>query len=426
MMGVINTDDPEPPVPMTSPIQSPQPRRAAIIFVFITALLDVMALGVILPVLPGLVGSFLDGDPARTAHMVGLFGTAFAAMQFLFSPFIGALSDRFGRRPVLLLSCFGLGVDYLLMAVAPGLGWLLVGRVIAGITAASFTTASAYIADVTPAEKRAGAFGMLGAAFGLGFILGPVTGGVLGGIAPRLPFWVAAGLSLLNALYGLFVLPESLPKDRRNSFSWARANPVGGLKVLAARPGLLGLGGAMWFYYLAHESLSAIFVLYVADRYDWGPREVGYTLAAVGVCNALVQGGLVGRVVKKLGARLAMAMGLTFGALGFFAFGSAPTGGYFLIGVPLLALWGFAGPAAQGLMSARMPGTEQGLLQGVLVSIRGTTGMLGPLLFTAVLARSVGGAAVLPRGSAFDLAGVFLILAALVGLAVTARKTAQA
>lgn len=411
---------------MTASSSVAAPRRAALAFIFVTALLDVLALGIILPVLPRLVMSFLNDDPVSTAHMVGVFGTVFAAMQFLFSPVVGSLSDRFGRRPVLLVSCFGLGMDYLLMAVAPTLGWLLVGRVIAGITAASFTTASAYIADVTPAEKRAGAFGMLGAAFGLGFILGPVTGGVLGDISPRLPFWVASGLSLANALYGLFLLPESLPRDKRTeSFSWRRANPIGGLLVLAAKPALLGLGGTMWLYYLAHESLSAIFVLYVGDRYDWGPKEVGYTLAAVGFFNALVQGGLVGRVVKRIGARAALVIGLCFGAAGFTAFGAAGTGQAFLIGVPLLALWGFAGPSVQGLMSGQMAANEQGLLQGILVSIRGTTGMVGPLLFTTILAASVGAARTLSAGAPFYVAAGCLLSAALLGLVVTRKRAEQ-
>jgi DHA1 family tetracycline resistance protein-like MFS transporter len=211
---------------------STKPRRAALAFIFITVVLDMLALGMIVPVLPKLVEDFMHGNTALAAEYVGLFATVWAAMQFLFSPVLGALSDRFGRRPVILLSNFGLGADYIVMALAPTVWWLFVGRVISGITAASFSTASAYIADVAPPDKRAGGYGMISAAFGLGFVLGPAMGGVLGNIDPRLPFWVAAGLSLLNAMYGFFVLPESLPRDRREAFSWRRANPMGSFKLL--------------------------------------------------------------------------------------------------------------------------------------------------------------------------------------------------
>ncbi|MDZ5648041.1 MFS transporter [Nitrospirillum sp. BR 11828] len=336
------------------------------------------------------------------------------------------MSDRFGRRPILLVSCFGLGADYLLMALAPTLSWLVVGRILSGITAASFTTASAYIADVTPAEKRAGAFGMLGAAFGLGFIVGPAAGGLLGGIEPRLPFWVAGGLSLLNACYGLFVLPESLPADRRGVFSWRRANPLGAFALLRGAPGLLGLGGVVWLYYLAHEALNNTFVIYVNDRYGWGPESVGLTLAGVGVCSTVVQGGLVGRVVKRIGARRTMMVGLVAGTAGFTVFGASPAGLGLLCGIPLVALWGMVGPSAQSLMSARVSATEQGLLQGTLVSIRGVTGMVGPVLFTTVLADSVGPFAMLPHGSTFLLAAVLLAAALGLSLLVTRPREAVA
>lgn len=327
---------------------------------------------------------------------------------------------------MLLLSCFGLGFDYLMMGVAPSLGWLVVGRIVAGITAASFTTASAYIADVTPAEKRAGAFGMLGAAFGLGFIVGPAVGGLLGGISPRLPFWIAGALSLANACYGLFVLPESLPVDRRGVFSWRRANPLGALAVLRSAPGLLGLGGILWLYYLAHEALNNAFVIYVNDRYGWGPEMVGCTLAVVGVCSTVVQGGLVGRVVKRIGARRTLLLGLGFGALGFAVFGGAPTAAAFFCGIPLVALWGMVGPAAQGIMSAQVSASEQGLLQGTLVSIRGVTGMIGPVLFTSVLADSVGPLAMLPSGSPYMLAAVLLVAALGLAAFVTRARPAVA
>ncbi|MGA9867405.1 MAG: MFS transporter, partial [Acetobacteraceae bacterium] len=266
---------------------------AAIAFILVTVTLDMLALAIIIPVLPELVLGFLGNDTARAARVFGVFGTAWALMQFLFSPVQGALSDRFGRRPVILLSNFGLGLDYVLMALAPGIGLLFVGRVISGISAASISTAGAYIADVSAPEKRAAGFGLISVAFGIGFVLGPALGGVLGQMSPRLPFWVAAALSLANGMYGLLVLPESLPPDRRVGFAWRRANPIGALRLLLAYPGLLGLAVISFLYSLAHQALPAVFVLYGYYRYGWSERVVGFTLAGVGVCSALVGGLLV-------------------------------------------------------------------------------------------------------------------------------------
>ncbi|MFO0995591.1 MAG: MFS transporter, partial [Alphaproteobacteria bacterium] len=254
-------------------------QRAAVIFIFITVVLDVLALGVMIPVLPKLVVTFVDGNVEAGAKVYGVFGIAWALMQFLFSPFLGSLSDRFGRRPVILISNFGLGLDYILMALAPNLAWLFVGRVISGITAATITTAGAYIADVTPPERRAGGFGLIGAAFGIGFVLGPALGGLLGAIDARLPFWAAAGLSLANGLYGLFILPESLPRAKRAAFSWTRANPLGSLALLRSHPVLLGLSGVLFVQNLAHVVLPSTFVLYAIYRYGWDERMVGLTLA---------------------------------------------------------------------------------------------------------------------------------------------------
>src|ERR1700733_14246537 len=242
---------------------SAQPRRrAALTFIFVTVLIDMLAFGMIIPVLPLLVQDFVGGNAARAAQMYGLFGTAWALMQFIFSPVQGSLSDHFGRRPVILISCAGLGLDFILMALAPNLWWLLVGRVISGITAASFSTAGAYISDVTPPEKRAAAFGIIGAAFGIGFILGPTLGGILGAISPRLPFWAAAAMALMNAFWGLFVLPESLPRDRRTPFAWKNAHPFGALKLLASHPVLAGLARSFFLINLAHIVLPSVTVLY--------------------------------------------------------------------------------------------------------------------------------------------------------------------
>jgi DHA1 family tetracycline resistance protein-like MFS transporter len=264
------------------------PRKAALAFIFVTVVLDMLAIGMIAPVLPKLVLGFVEGDTSYGAQVYGLFATAFALMQFVFSPLVGALSDRFGRRPVVLMSNLGLGLDYVLMALAPSLGWLFVGRVIGGITTASYGTATAYIADVTPVERRAGAFGMLGAAFGIGFVLGPALGGVLGAMHPRLPFAVAAGLSLLNFCYGLLVLPESLPVERRAAFQWRRANPLGSLTLLRSHPELFGLSTVLFLSAFAHEVLPSTFVLYASYRYHWTERDVGLALAAVGICSAIV------------------------------------------------------------------------------------------------------------------------------------------
>lgn len=375
---------------MAESSSSTEPRRAAVIFIFITVVLDMLAVGMIVPVLPKLVVTFLGGDVARAAGIYGLFGTVWALMQFIFSPVLGSLSDRFGRRPVILLSNLGLGLDYILMALAPTMAWLFIGRVISGITAASFPTAGAYIADVTPPEKRAGAFGLLGAAFGIGFILGPAVGGILGGIDPRLPFWFAAGLSLLNALYGFFVLPESLSRDRRAPFTWRKANPMGSLKLLRSHPELFSLASVNLLGFIAHEALPSVYVLYAGYRYGWDERTIGLSLAAVGLCSGLVQALLIRPIVARFGERNTLIAGLAFGVAGFFVFGFASSGFAFWWGIPLTALWGLAGPAAQGLMSRRVSASEQGQLQGANSSLRGISGMIGPGIFTLIFAAFIG------------------------------------
>ena len=371
---------------MSAPPLTAEPRRAALVFIFITIVLDVLALGMIVPVLPRLVVDFSGGDPARGAEIYGLFGTVWALMQFFFSPVLGALSDRFGRRPVILLSNFGLGLDYVLMALAPNWRWLLVGRVISGITAASFATAGAYIADVSPPEKRAAGFGMMNAAFGAGFVLGPAIGGLLGGVDPRLPFWVAAGFSLVNAAYGFTVLPESLPRERRAVFAWRSANPLGSLTLLRSHPELLGLSVAIFLGYIAHEVLPSTFVIYAGYRFGWEERTVGLFLAAIGACGMIVGLGVVGPIVARFGERRALLGGLLSGAGAFAAYGLAPSGGLLALGLPFQAMWGLAGPSVQGLMTRRVHPSEQGRLQGALSSLRGIAGLLGPGLFTQTFA----------------------------------------
>jgi MFS transporter, DHA1 family, tetracycline resistance protein len=375
---------------MTEPGQTATPRRAAFVFIFITVVLDMLALGMIVPVLPKLVEDFVGGNTARAAEIYGLFGTVWALMQFVFSPVLGAMSDRFGRRPVILLSNLGLGLDYIVMAIAPGVGWLFIGRTISGITSASLSTAYAYIADVMPPEKRAGGYGMMSAAFGLGFVVGPAIGGVLGNIDPRLPFWVAAGFSFLNFGYGLFVLPESLSLERRERFSWQRANPLGSLKLLRSHRELFGLAIVNFVGSIAHEALPTIFVLYAMYRYGWNERTVGLAIAAVGLCSALVGAGLVEPVVARYGERRTMLAGLLFGTAGFVIYGLAYTGAIFWAGLPLAALWGLSGPPMQGMMTRHVGASEQGQLQGALSSLRGIAFMIGPLVFTNVFASFIG------------------------------------
>ena len=351
---------------MSAPQQSAPAagRRAAVIFIFITVVIDVLGFGLIIPVLPKLVEQFMGGDTARAALVYGVFGTAWSLMQFLFAPLLGAISDRFGRRKVILISCFGLGLDYIVMALAPGVGWLFVGRIISGICASNFSTAGAYIADVSPPEKRAQAFGLIGAAFGVGFVLGPALGGVLGDISPRLPFWGAAALALINASYGLFVLPESLPRERRDVFSWKKANPVGSLTLLRSHPDLLGFAGINLLFQTAHCVLPSVFVLYTGYRYGWSSSTVGFTLMAVGVFSIIVQGGLVKPAVRHLGERGSLYTGLLFGIAGFAGFALAPSAFWMWASLPVFALMGLFSPGLQSLMSKRVAPFEQGKLQG--------------------------------------------------------------
>jgi DHA1 family tetracycline resistance protein-like MFS transporter len=396
------------------------PSRAAFAFIFITILLDMLALGIIIPVLPSLVVGFMGGDTAGSAEILGLFGTVWALMQLLFSPLLGALSDRFGRRPVILISCLGLGLDYILMALAPSLSWLFVGRLISGITSASISTGFAYVADVTPPEQRAARFGMLGVAFGAGFVLGPAIGGLAGSVNPRLPFWIAAGLGLANALYGWLILPESLPKISRMAFAWRRANPLGALKLLRQHRELSGLAGVNFLGMLAHAVLPSITVLYMLYRYGFDERAVGFVMAVVGICAMAVQGALIGPVIKRFGERKSLIAGLLFGAAGFFAYGVAWTGTLFLAGVPLMALWGFANPASLALMSRHAGADEQGQLQGASASIQGIANLLGPGLFSLTFAYAIRpDLGVHFPGAPFMLATLLLLIAAAIAWRVT-------
>src|ERR1700730_17671057 len=356
-------------------------RQAATAFIFVTVMLDMLALGLIAPVLPKLILDFRGGNSVSAANWLGWFGTIFALMQFFFSPILGVISDRFGRRPVILLSNLGLGLDYIVTALAPTIGWLFLGRIISGVTASSIPTSMAYIADVVPKEKRAGAFGMIGVAFGLGFILGPGIGGPLADINPRMPFWVAAGFSLTNWLYGYIFVPESLRPEYRKTYDWRRANPVGSLVLLRSHPELWKLTTLQFLAHVSH-AVFVIWALYAIYRYAWSQSTVGISLAIVGICTAAISGGLTGRIVAWLGERRTLYIGQFFGAVGMVMAGIARTGALYLASIPIISLWNISFPAAQGLMTHRVSEREQGELQGAIQSLRSIAFIIGPFLFS--------------------------------------------
>ncbi len=407
-------------------VEAVNPRPAAFIFIFITVVLDMLAIGIIIPVLPKLIEHFMAGNTVQAAEIVGIFGTAWAIMQFIFSPALGSLSDRFGRRPVILLSNLGLGLDYILMAMAPALSWLFVGRLISGITAASISTAGAYIADVTPAGERAQKFGMLGTAFGIGFVFGPALGGILGSYDVHYPFWAAAAMSLTNFAYGFFILPESLKAENRSPFSWAKANPLGSVKLLARHRELWGLGLVSFLSQLAHTSLPSIYVLYAGYRYGWGPGQVGLLLAGVGLSAMVVQTGLIKPIVLAIGERRALLVGLLCGAISLTWYGSAWTGNLTWLGVPIAAFWGLFNATSQSVMSTRVSASEQGQLQGATASITALAGIIGPVLFANVFARTIDPANGIDLpGAGFWLAGCLLFAALLLAIALTRKKFGQ-
>jgi MFS transporter, DHA1 family, tetracycline resistance protein len=358
-------------------------RKAAVIFIFVTVTLDILAMGLTIPVLPKLILDFLGGNMKDAANWNGWFGLVFAAMQFLFSPVLGVLSDRFGRRPVILLSNLGLGLDYIVMALAPSMSWLFLGRIISGVTASSIPTAMAYIADVVPKEKRAGAFGMIGVAFGLGFVIGPFMGGLLSDFSPRLAFWVAAGFSLTNWLWGYFFVPESLSHDRRKEFTLRRANPVGSLVLLRSHPELGKLATIQFLAYVAHNVFS-VWALYAIYRYAWNQTSIGISLAVVGICTAAISAGLTPRMVKHFGEKRTLYIGQFFGATGMLIAGLARTGAVLLASVPIISMWNISMPAAQSMMTHRVSEREQGELQGAIGSLRSITFIIGPVLFSRV------------------------------------------
>ena len=389
-------------------------------FIFAAAVINAVSFGIMIPVLPNLIKEFTGGDTAAASEWNVVFGAVWGVMQLFCGPVLGMLSDRFGRRPILLISLAGLAIDFLFMALAPSLAWLFVGRVINGLTAASFSTANAYVADVTPPDKRAKAFGWMGSAFSFGFLVGPALGGFLGDIDLRLPFFVAAGLTTINWLYGFFVLPESLPPEKRVAkFDWKRANPVGSLAFLRAHADLLGLATVGFLFQLAHTVLPAIFVLYTGYRYGWTPGFMGLTMMATGLAGVIVQTLLVGPVVAKIGERGALLLGAAAGATGFAIYGFAPNGWIYFVGVPVFALMNFLQPGLQGLMTRRVEASGQGQLQGANQSLQGIASVIGPVIFGLTFAWSIRHEGVLYQpGLAIYLAAGLLVAAFLLALRV--------
>ena len=362
-----------------------QARKAAMIFILITVFIDVLGIGIIIPILPELIKDFSGGSTALAGRWFGVLAASYALAQFIFAPVLGSLSDRVGRRPVILIALFGLGVDYVIMGFAPTLGWLFVGRLLAGVMGASITTANAYIADVSKPENRARNFGLIGVSFGLGFIFGPALGGILGGIDLRLPFFVSAGLALVNWLYGFFVLPESLPPEKRDAFSWRKANPIGSLVVLGSYPLVAGLTAVFVFVVLAQRGLETVWVLYTGHKFGWDEQANGLSLALVGVMAAIVQGGLVQPIVKRLGERRAILYGLVIAVITYLGYGLATAGWMLLAFIIFGSIGGVAGPAIQSLVAGAVPSEDQGKVQGGIQSLMSLTSIVAPLIFTTGL-----------------------------------------
>lgn len=392
-------------------------RQAAIPFILITILIDVLGIGLIVPILPDLIVEMSGGEVSQGSSVYGIFIAVYAAMQFLFAPILGGLSDRFGRRPVLLVSLLGAGLDYLLMAVAPNLWVLFLGRVIAGITGANLTVANAYIADVTKPEDRARNFGLIGAVFGIGFIIGPALGGFLGNFDLRLPFFAAAGIALLNWLYGWFILPESLSAENRQSFSAGHLNPLRAFAVLGRYPVVLGLTFTLVCTYLAQNILQSVWVLFTGYRFDWGPLQNGFSLTLLGLLTAVVQGGLIRVLLPKLGERRAIVTGMAISTVSMTLYAVVSQEWMIYTAMVIGSLAGIAGPAIQGLVSRNVSPREQGTVQGALASVASLTGVIGPLLGTQLFAyfTAPGSENPLP-GAPFILAAVLSFIGLLAAL----------
>jgi DHA1 family tetracycline resistance protein-like MFS transporter len=385
-------------------------RSAALGFIFVTVLIDVIGFGIIIPVMPKLIQELVGGDLSKASSVGGLLMFTYAFMQFMFAPVLGNLSDQYGRRAVLLFSLLGFGIDYHFLAWAPSIGWLFVARVFSGITGASITTASAYIADISTPEKRAQNFGMIGAAFGMGFIIGPLIGGVLGQFGERIPFLFAAGLTLVNWLYGFFILPESLSMDKRRKFEWKKANPLGSLLHLKKYPAVAGLVLSLTLIYIAIHAVQSTWSYYTMKKFDWNPAMIGYSLAFIGLMIAFVQGFLIRITIPKLGQTRSLFIGLMLYTIGMFLFSFAASTWMMFAFSAIYCLGGISGPALQGIISTHVPANEQGQLQGALTSLMSATSIVGPPLMTGLFAFfSKDGTSYFFPGAPF-LAGAMLFL----------------
>ncbi|HEY5405974.1 MAG TPA: TCR/Tet family MFS transporter [Ginsengibacter sp.] len=361
-------------------------RKSALGFIFFTLLIDVTGLGIIIPVLPKLIEELIHGNISMASRYGGWLTFAYAIMQFLFSPFLGNLSDKYGRRPVLLFSLFGFGVDYIFLSFAPTIGWLFVGRTVAGITGASFTTATAYIADISAPEDRTKNFGLVGVAFGLGFIIGPVIGGLLGQYGSRVPFMAAAGLTFLNFFYGFFVLPESLPAENRRKFEWKRANPFGAFKHLKKYPAVAALSLSFFLVYMAGQSVQSVWAFFGIERFHWSEKLIGLSLGMVGLCVGLVQGVLIRYVNPRLGNTKSIYVGFGMYAFGLVLFACATQGWMMFVFLVPYCLGGISGPALQSIITGHVPANEQGELQGALTSLISATSIISPVIMTSLFA----------------------------------------
>lgn len=364
-------------------------KKSTLGFIFVTILIDCIGFGIIIPVLPNLIRE-LSGKPlAEASEIGGLLLVAYAIAQFIFSPIVGGLSDKYGRRPILLISLFGLGVDYIFLSFAPTMVWLFVGRIIAGITGASFTTAMAYIADISTPEKKAQNFGMVGVAFGIGFIIGPMIGGLFSNMGIRIPFMISAGLALLNWLYGYFILPESLAKEKRRDFSWKRANPIGSMISVSKYPAIIGLVLALLLLYIASHSVQSNWGFYVIEKFNWDSSMIGISLSIVGVAVAIVQGGLIRVIIPKIGNKKAIITGLILYVIGFTCFAFAPNGLTMMIFILPYCLAGIGGPAMQTIISNQVPDNAQGEIQGIVTSMQSAGAILGPFAMAYIFAHFI-------------------------------------
>ena len=400
-------------------------RKPALAFIFVTLFLDILGMGLIVPILPKLIVELSGGKVEEASHTFGWLASLYGLMQFLALPILGNLSDRFGRRAVILTSVLGSGLDYLLLAFAPTLPWFFLGRIISGITSANMTAANAYIADVSPPEKRAANFGLVAAAFGLGFITGPALGGVLGDYGLRVPFYAAAGLTLLNWLYGLFVLPESLPQEQRRAFDWKRANPIGSFVALRRHPEVLGLTGTFFLLQVAHQVFPSTWVLYTGYRFSWTAKEVGFSLALVGIMAVIVQGGLARKIIPMLGERRSIIVGLSNAVVFIAAYGLATQGWMVYVLLVVGSMGGIATPAIQGLVSRGIPLNEQGSLQGALASVASLAGILGPIVATGLFGYFISPQAPVHLPGAAFFAASFMVLIGLLMALRAFRKIPQ-